>query len=133
MPIQKIKIDDKWVEVYGSTGENLELFASKDYVDEQIAAIPEPDAVLYTAQTLTDEQKAQARTNVDVYSKDEVEAKLQNINLAYTNVASDVTILESFVNQKQDKITGTVGDFVVIGTDGNVTTKTIPYAEEASF
>lgn len=34
---------------------------------------------------------------------------------------------------KQDKITGTAGDFVVIGSDGNVTTKTVPYAEEASF
>lgn len=34
---------------------------------------------------------------------------------------------------KQDAITGTAGDFVVIDSDGNVTTKTVPYAEEASF
>lgn len=36
-------------------------------------------------------------------------------------------------NEVQAKITGTSGQFVVIGDDGNVTTKTIPYAEEASF
>ena len=33
----------------------------------------------------------------------------------------------------QRAITGTAGDFVVIGSDGNVTTKTVPNAEEASF
>ena len=33
----------------------------------------------------------------------------------------------------QPKITGTAGQFVVIGEDGNVTTKTITNAEEASF
>lgn len=33
----------------------------------------------------------------------------------------------------QAKITGTAGQFVVIGDDGNVTTKTIANAEEASF
>jgi hypothetical protein len=37
------------------------------------------------------------------------------------------------LNSVQSKITGTAGDFVVIGEDGNVTTKTIPYAEEATF
>lgn len=34
---------------------------------------------------------------------------------------------------KQDKITGTPGQFVVIGDDGNVTTKTVPNAEEVAF
>ena len=42
-------------------------------------------------------------------------------------------VAEASVRTKQDKITGTAGDFVVIGADGNVTTKTIPYAEEATF
>lgn len=36
-------------------------------------------------------------------------------------------------NSFQSKITGNAGDFVVIGSDGNVTTKTVPNAEEASF
>lgn len=33
----------------------------------------------------------------------------------------------------QSKITGTPGQFVVIGDDGNVTTKTVPNAEEVAF
>lgn len=33
----------------------------------------------------------------------------------------------------QAKITGTPGQFVVIGDDGNVTTKTVPNAEEVAF
>ena len=37
------------------------------------------------------------------------------------------------LNNKQNKITGTSGQFVVIGSDGNVTTKTVHNAEEASF
>ena len=37
------------------------------------------------------------------------------------------------IASKQDVITGTSGQFVVIGEDGNVTTKTIPYAEEVEF
>lgn len=40
---------------------------------------------------------------------------------------------QSTANSKQAKITGTAGQFVVIGSDGNVTTKTVPDAEEASF
>ena len=34
---------------------------------------------------------------------------------------------------KQDTIVGTIGDFVIIGADGNVTTKTIAIAEEATY
>jgi hypothetical protein len=45
--------------------------------------------------------------------------------------------LESYVDNKitskQDVITGTAGQFVVIGADGKPTTKAIPYAEEATF
>lgn len=37
------------------------------------------------------------------------------------------------LNNKQTRITGTAGDFVVIGEDGSVTTKTVSNAEEASF
>ena len=34
---------------------------------------------------------------------------------------------------KQDAIVGSIGDFVIIGADGNVTTKTIAIAEEATY
>lgn len=43
------------------------------------------------------------------------------------------TYVDTQVELKQDKIIGTAGQFVVIGSDGNVTTKTILNAEEASF
>lgn len=34
---------------------------------------------------------------------------------------------------KQNTIVGSIGDFVVIGADGNITTKTIAIAEEATY
>lgn len=52
---------------------------------------------------------------------------------------SEVLYFEHIFDEKylpdtvQRTITGTAGQFVVIGDDGNVTTRTIPYAEEASF
>ena len=45
--------------------------ASTEYVDNAIANIPAPDSVLYTAQSLTEEQKVQARQNIgaqDLYN-----------------------------------------------------------------
>lgn len=47
-----------------------------------------------------------------------------------SNFATTVT---NQIAAKQDAITGTAGQFVVIGTNGKPTTKTIPYAEEAEF
>ena len=43
------------------------------------------------------------------------------------------TIPSPDLSSKQDKITGDAGDFVVIGDDGNVTTKTILQAGEVRF
>lgn len=43
------------------------------------------------------------------------------------------SIPEPDMSSKQNKITGNPGDFVVIGSDGAVTTKAIANAEEASF
>ena len=45
----------------------------------------------------------------------------------------DLINFEQGNSDYQTKITGTPGQFVVIGNDGNVTTKTISYAEEAIF
>ena len=42
--------------------------ATKGYVDSTVAASGSPDAVLYTAQTLTFEQKQQARKNIEAVS-----------------------------------------------------------------
>ena len=53
------------------------------------------------------------------------------IELLTTNYVEDKRL--SIIEEKQDKITGTAGQFVVIGEDGLVTTKTLSNAEEASF
>ena len=47
-----------------------------------------------------------------------------------SNFATTVT---NQIASKQDAITGTAGQFVVIGADGKPTAKTIPIAEGASF
>ena len=41
--------------------------------------------------------------------------------------------IDNVVVSKQDMITGTSGQFVIIGTDGYVDTATIPLAEDGSF
>ena len=51
--------------------------------------------------------------------------------LSEHNVSEDAHT--ALFDSKQDIITGNVGQFVVIGNDGKVTTKTISIAEEASF
>lgn len=53
--------------------------------------------------------------------------------LTQSGMAADAKSVGDQIANKQNKITGTAGQFVVIGDDGNVTTKTIPSAEEASF
>ena len=47
-------------------------------------------------------------------------------------LASEEFVANS-IDTKQDKITGTVGDFVIIGDDGNLTAKTILNASEVKF
>ena len=77
-------------------------------------SVETPGAIKYISQTLSEDQKEQARNNIDTYSKAEVDAALTNLGA-------------------QAKITGTPGDFVVIGDDGNVTTITLSIAEEGSY
>ena len=49
------------------------------------------------------------------------------------NADNRISTAQSTAESKQDKIIGTAGQFVVIGSDGNVTTKTVPSAEGVSF
>ena len=61
---------------------------------------------------------------------------LNTLNELATAIGNDPNFATTVTNQitsKQDAIIGTSGQFVVIGTDGKPTTKTIPYAEEATF
>lgn len=56
------------------------------------------------------------------------------VNTAGTDITSNIkSLVAPDTSSLQSKITGNAGDFVVIGSDGNVTTKTVPSAEEASF
>ena len=50
-----------------------------------------------------------------------------------TTQIATTAFVTTAVSNKQDKITGTAGQFVVIGSDGNPTTMTITYAEEGTF
>ena len=59
----------------------------------------------------------------------EIDNRLKKVG----QLSDDVGGLQNLINNKQDKINGNAGDFVVIGEDGNVTTKTIAYAEGVSF
>ena len=73
-------------------------------------------------------------TTVFTYSIDGInwETKSYRITKNNTDITNDFNVaLELY--SKQNKITGTAGDFVVIGSDGNVTTKTIANAEEVGF
>ena len=58
--------------------------ATKGYVDSKVASSGSPDAVLYTAQTLTDAQKKQARENVDAAAADFVVNGTINSNMEVT-------------------------------------------------
>ena len=58
---------------------------------------------------------------------------LEELATAFKENEEVVTVLNNAIVTKQDKITGTQGQFVVIGTDGNLTAITITQAEEMSF
>ena len=56
----------------------------------------------------------------------------EELSESSTNPVQNKIITEA-INSKQNKITGTSGQFVVIGEDGNIATKTILIAEEGYF
>jgi hypothetical protein len=84
-----------------------ETKADKTYVDEQIAAL--------------------------VDSAPETLNTLGELASAFQENDGIVTLLNDAITSKQDVITGTSGQFVIIGTDGRTTTATIPFAEDRSF
>lgn len=85
------------------------------------------------AEAIADAKKAgtDAQNNLTVHNTaTDAHADIRSaVSTAQTRADAAYSLAES----KQPKITGTAGQFVVIGDDGNVTTKTVPYAEEASF
>ena len=69
----------------------------------------------------------------DNFDKEQYFVCISNTDIAQNDVARAYKLLEHNITTQQNTITGTPGQFVVIGDDGNVTTKTVSYAEEASF
>lgn len=53
--------------------------------------------------------------------------------LSVEGSAADAKVVGDIIVSKQDSITGTEGQFVVIGADGKPTVKTIPSAEGVNF
>ena len=96
----------------------------------------------------TDSTHTQARlkigdgkTNVNdlpfMIDKTEVALKTDILSLDTTlsveGSAADAKAVGDIIVSKQDSITGTEGQFVVIGADGKPTVKTIPSAEGVNF
>jgi len=84
----------------------------EDYCQENIAA----DSVLYTAQALNEEQKAQARTNIDVFGKDITWADVGEKDTVFVE-ANDVTFTDDGVIFEYNGIPN-IGDFVTLEFDG---------------
>ena len=80
--------------------------ATKGYVDSKVAGADSTDAVLYTAQTLTDAQKKQARENVDAASEFIVNG---------TQVSTDGITLDKTAQQIQNAITMGKSPIVRVG------------------
>ena len=86
---------------------SIEGLASKSYVDTKIASL--------------------------VNSAPEALNTLGELAAALGDDSNFATTVTNQIASKQDAITGTAGQFVVIGTNGKPTTKTILIAEEATF
>lgn len=57
---------------------------------------------------------------------------LNRLSFFFDNLKS-IFVTKTDIETKQDIITGTAGQFVVIGDDGNIATKTILNAEDVMF
>ena len=70
------------------------------------------------------------------YTGAEIDEKLGKVSSLEENV-NQLLLNEEYVseqiNTKQNTIIGTAGQFVVIGDDGNVTTRDVVIAEEATY
>lgn len=86
---------------------SIEGFASESYVDTKLAAI--------------------------VNSAPEALNTLDELAAALGDDSNFATTVTNQIASKQDSITGTEGQFVVIGADGKPTVKTIPSAEGVNF
>lgn len=129
------------LKIHKLTQEQYERELATGRIDENalyLTPYEEMDLDGFATQEYVDEALAQKQPIGDYALKSEIptdyltEIPAEYITETELNAKGYLTEHQS-LDGKQDKITGTAGDFVIIGEDGNVTTKTIPYAEEAEF
>lgn len=100
----------------------VETYETKDNASEKLAEAKEYTDIIASNKSDKDHKHTIA---------DMTDLSVSSIELNYiSGVSSNV---QSQLDDKQNTITGTAGQFVVIGSDGYVTTKTVPNAEEANF
>lgn len=75
------------------------------------------NSIKYVVQTLTDAQKEQARTNIG--------AGTSNFSGSYNDLTDKPTIPDVSGKLDKEQGAGNAGKFLVVGADGNVTTKTM--------
>lgn len=107
-------VDEKFEEV------DLSEYATQEYVDEGLVGL--------ATETYVDTAVASL-----VNSAPEALNTLDELAAALGDDENFATTVTNQIASKQDTITGTAGQFVVIGADGKPTTKTIPNAREATF
>lgn len=102
------------------------------YTAEEVGALPE-DTVIPSVEGLATESYVDTSIAALVNSAPEALNTLDELAAALGDDENFATTVTNQIASKQDAITGTTGQFVVIGADGKPTTKTIPIAEEATF
>lgn len=102
------------------------------YTAEEVGALSE-DTVIPSIEGLATESYVDISIAALVNSAPEALNTLDELAAALGDDENFATTVTNQIASKQDAITGTAGQFVVIGADGKPTTQTIPYAEEATF
>lgn len=113
------------LKIHKLTEEQYQRELAAGRIDENalyLTPYEETDLSEYATQEYVDERLATKQPVGDYALKSEI-----------PSVGDLESYVDNKITSKQDVITGTAGQFVVIGEDGKPTTKTIPYAEEATF
>lgn len=117
--------------VASGKAEKVHTHAISDVIDLQTSLDAKQPNITGAATTITSNNLTASRALTTDDSGKVAVSLVTSTELGYLSGAT--SNIQNQLNGKQATITGTAGQFVVIGTDGNVTTKTVPYAEEATF
>lgn len=150
LTVEKVDEDGKPTKWKTAPGVNITTELTQESTDSQVPSAKaaydaiqnatDKDAVTYTAQTLTNAQKAQARANIgagtsnfsgsykDLNDQPNIPAAtVIDTTLTKSGQAADAKTAGDAIEKKLDKAQGTdnAGKFLVVGADGNITTKTM--------